>query len=69
MTQRNDPFEDLHAALTAELLKKIRDGSATAADLNVARQWLKDNQVAADPSKNKPLRELTDSLPELPEED
>lgn len=35
----------LHEALLQDLLTKIQGGTATAAELNVARQFLKDNGV------------------------
>jgi len=60
-------FEDLlkaiAKALPAELLRKIQNREATAADLNVARQMLKDygiqGNVKADPS----LLKLADEVP------
>jgi hypothetical protein len=39
-----DPIaKELHKALLDELLRRIREGSAVPSDLNVARQFLKDN--------------------------
>jgi hypothetical protein len=52
----------IHEALAQALLDKVRDGSATAADLNVARQYLKDNNVSstveASPTMNNLVRDL-----------
>jgi len=62
----HDKFQQLHAALTDQLLARVRDGSATAADLNVARQWLNDNHVAANPNRNPGLKALGESISKLP---
>ena len=39
----------LHLCLAKELLGKIKSGEAKAGDLNVARQFLKDNGVECIP--------------------
>ena len=56
-------LEAMHGALTEALLRKIRSGEATSADLSVARQFLRDNGVDAVPSKSNGLKELHDKLP------
>ena len=38
-------LETLHECLAKELLGKIKSGEAKAGDLNVARQFLKDNGI------------------------
>lgn len=58
-----DVLEALHAAVASELVKRIASGEATAADLNVARQFLKDNRIEAIPTPENPLGKLADSLP------
>jgi hypothetical protein len=55
----------LHDALGETLLKRIRDGEATAADLNCARQWLKDNGIEARRTASNPLGQLADHLPQF----
>lgn len=62
----SDNFQKLHEELTKQLLKRVEEGTATAADLNVARQWLNDNKVAADPNTNKGLKALADGMKSLP---
>lgn len=62
----DDVFQQLHEELTKELLARVKTGSATAADLNVARQWLNDNKVAADPRRNAGLKALDESISDLP---
>lgn len=58
----DDLFGKLHEGLTKELLKRVEDGTASAADLNVARQWLNDNNIAADPGRNPGLQKLTEAV-------
>ena len=38
-------MEMLHKELTEDLLSRVKSGAATAAELNVARQLLKDNGI------------------------
>jgi hypothetical protein len=60
----------LHTALAADLLRRIREGTATAADLSVARQFLKDNGIDALASQSEPLLNLAKTLPFVaPEEE
>lgn len=61
-----DVFRQLHTELTKELLARVKNGTATASDLNVARQWLNDNHVAADPAKNTGLKQLGEAITSLP---
>lgn len=62
----DDKFVALHEALTDQLLARVKAGTATAADLQVARQWLNDNKVAADPTRNSGLKALDKSIADLP---
>lgn len=62
----NEVLNTLHGLLAAELLRKIRSGEATAAELNVARQMLKDNNIQAIVTPTNPLGQLaavTEGLP------
>jgi len=56
-------MEALHGALAAALADKIRSGEFTAAELAVARQFLKDNGVDAIPTEANGLHELQRALP------
>lgn len=60
-------FDQLLAELQTEtakaLLAKIKSGEATAADLNVARQLLKDNDWQALSGTNKEVDSLKLALP------
>jgi len=57
----------IHSALAAQLLAKIASGEATSAELSVARQFLKDNDITASADyANNPqssLRKLGDIVP------
>jgi hypothetical protein len=58
-----EALEGLHGAIAKALADKIANGEATAADLAVARQFLKDNGIDAIPRKGTGLGDLVDSLP------
>jgi hypothetical protein len=64
-----EALDALHGAIAKALAERIKDGSATAADLAVARQFLKDNGIDAVPKQSKPLKDLAASLPFPGEED
>lgn len=58
----NEILANLHTATLKELLERIESGNATATELNVARQMLKDNNVIAVATPDSPLAELEDVL-------
>jgi hypothetical protein len=58
---------ELHEGIAKGLLKKVIAGEATAAELSVARQFLKDNNVTAVPAKGTPLGDLADQFGDLPD--
>ena len=62
-------LDELHTELAETLLQKVRSGEAKASDLNVARQFLKDNGIEAIPVDNSPLKSLVDELPFDTEDD
>jgi hypothetical protein len=66
--KREDIFDKLHDAVATTLLEKIISGEANASDLNVARQFLRDNGIAGIPQENSPLKNLMDELPFTEEE-
>ena len=63
MTKLNKILDELHVELGEQLLEKIKSGKARASDLNVARQFLKDNFYEVLPTQENPLRHLVDELP------
>lgn len=58
-----DILEQIHTALCQELLRKIQDGSASATELNVARQMLKDNGIDCAPMASQPMLNLAKIMP------
>ena len=56
-------LDELHTELAETLLQKVRSGEAKGSDLNVARQFLKDNGIEGLPVENTPLKDLVDELP------
>ena len=64
MTKKVDKvLHELHIELAQTLLDRVRSGEAKASDLNVARQFLKDNGIEGLPVENTPLKDLVDELP------
>jgi hypothetical protein len=64
-----EALDALHGALAKTLAERIKSGEATAADMAVARQFLKDNGIDAIPKQSKPLKDLAASLPFPGDED
>jgi hypothetical protein len=62
-TSRTD-LNALQSILVSSLMDRIKNGEATAADLNVARQLLKDNGVSVLPLETE--RDLNDLASVLP---
>lgn len=56
-------LEQLHLAVTTELLNKILSGEASPSDLNVARQLLRDNDYTVQARRGTPLFQLSEALP------
>lgn len=63
MTNLNDLAAKLHEGLARELLDRVLSGEATTTDLNVARQFLKDNGIDSIAEKGSPLGDLGKVLP------
>ena len=61
-------LHQMHDALGKQLLKRIENGTATASDLNVARQFLKDNGIEAQPTGGNSLQGLMEEMPDFDEE-
>lgn len=59
----SEKLKQLHEVLATELLKRVSDPDAKSADLNVARQFLKDNNIDAVPTEDSPLQKLIEELP------
>jgi hypothetical protein len=63
----NKKLKELHEVLAEKLLEKVKSSDATASELNVARQFLRDNGIDAVPTEGSTLKRLVDELPfEIP---
>lgn len=82
MRASQDTMEALHEALARQLLDAVKNGElvltkdgevarigARAAVLNVARQFLKDNNIEAVPVPESPLKKLEETLGDLDDDD
>ena len=56
-------LRELHGILAEKLLEKVKNPQCKSADLNVARQFLRDNGIDAVPVDNSPLEKLMKELP------
>ena len=56
-------LRELHGILAQKLLEKVKDPECKSADLNVARQFLRDNGIDAVPTEDSPLQKLIDEMP------
>jgi hypothetical protein len=56
-------MDELHLKLAETLLDRVKDPSVKSSDLNVARQFLKDNGIEGLPVDNSALKSLVDELP------
>jgi len=65
----NKVLEDLHVATAKDLLRRVKSGEATPAELTAALKMLKDNGIEAMPTQENPLGELASQLPEFTEQD
>ena len=63
-------LSELHEEIAKNLLKKVKDGTASAAELAVAARFLKDNNIDNLIHNSKPLKDLSKFLPfAVPEEE
>jgi len=58
-------LKTIHYELAKHILDLIKSGEAKASDLNVARQFLKDNGIECLPVESNPMEELMNNLPDL----
>lgn len=61
----NEQLADLHAGLAYLLKAKLEDGTITASELSILRQFLKDNQITAQPVEGTAFGDLVSALPDL----
>lgn len=58
-------LSSLHGRLAGVLTDLLDSGEASTADLNVIRQFLKDNQITSQPVEDTPFGDLAKSLPDI----
>ena len=64
----NKKLKELHAVLAEKLLKLVKDPDVTSSQLNVARQFLRDNNIDCVPVEGSSLQRLAEELPfEMPQ--
>jgi hypothetical protein len=61
----NEQLADLHMGLALLLQQKMEDGTITTGELNILRQFLKDNQISAQPVEGTPFGELVAAVEDL----
>jgi hypothetical protein len=54
---------ELHGLLARTLAENIKSGEATPAHLNVARQFLRDNNIECLGTNNEDIKSLVEELP------
>lgn len=59
-------LSSLHEELARDLLTRLRSGEASASELNVVRQFLKDNHIDSIAAKDNPLGQLIQGYGDLP---
>jgi len=65
MDKNLEILKTIHYELAVHILDLIKSGEAKAGDLNVARQFLKDNGIECIPVETSPMTELMNNLPDL----
>ena len=65
MDKNLEILKTIHYELAVHILDLIKSGEAKAGDLNVARQFLKDNGIECLPVEKNPMQELMENLPDL----
>ena len=65
MDRNLELLKTIHYELAKHILDLIKSGEAKAGDLNVARQFLKDNGIECNPVENNPIEDLMTNLPDL----
>lgn len=58
-------LSDLHTDLAWHLKSKLDDGSISTSELNILRQFLKDNGISAQPVAGTSFGDLVASLPDM----
>ena len=62
-----DMMNTLHQLIAKDLITRIQSGDATVQEINAAIKFLKDNEVTADVSLNRPLQMLEGTVTDIKE--
>ena len=65
MADTSRVLSDLHSDLAYHLKSKLDDGSISTSELNILRQFLKDNGISAQPVAGTGFGDLVASLPDM----
>ena len=60
-----DSFNQLHALVTEEFLKRVQSGQASTADLKAACDWLAKNDISGVAYDGNPLDKLATIMPKV----
>ena len=60
-----DSFNQLHALVTEEFLKRVQSGEASTADLKAACDWLSKNDISGVAYEGNPLDKLATIMPKV----
>jgi hypothetical protein len=60
-----DQFNQLHALVTEEFLKRVQSGEASTADLKAACDWLSKNDISGVAFEGNPLDKLATIMPKV----
>ena len=60
-----DVLSELHEGLAHLFLERLNEGNLGTAELNILRQFLKDNQITAQPAEGSEFGELAKALPDI----
>jgi hypothetical protein len=52
-------------SVVARVLRRLDEGTISTSELNVLRQFLKDNQISAQPAEGTPFGDLAKALPDI----
>lgn len=69
MDNQEQTFNGLFNGLCEAMLSKLQDPEITAGDMNVIRQFLKDNNISAVAARGSPLANVVEAFPFQDEND
>ena len=58
-------LSELHAGLAHLFMERLREGTLGTAELNILRQFLKDNQISSQAVEGSEFGELAKALPDI----